>query len=107
MIIETKYEIGQKLWEIRQECDYTAEKCEHCGRRIYKNRHWKFVDIEQEIHGIGYSSDNGVTYKVWQPCVYRDYLPESEIGVTYFTTREAAVAECERRNAELRGTENE
>jgi len=107
MIIEPKYVVRQKLWEIKLECDYTGEKCEHCGHILYNDQRWVLNDVEQEIHDISYSSDNGVTYKVWQPCVYRWHLPESEIGRTYFTTREAAIAECERRNAELKLEDSE
>ena len=106
MKFESKYEVGQKLWEIKLELKWTGEACEHCGRIIYADNRWVLDDCEQEIHGINMQGGS-IYYKVWRPCVYREMLPESDIGRTYFTTREEALAEVERLNAALRQEAND
>jgi len=95
---ESKYEVGQKLWEIRLREVMNTEKCECCGQAIYHHE-WYLDEAEQVIHGVNITNGN-VTYKVWRPCVYREYLSENEIGVIFFTSRKDALDEVEKLNNE-------
>lgn len=100
MIFQSKYEIGQNLWEIRMDLKTELERCPTCGRTIFTNKGWKVYESEQEIHGIN-MQDGKIYYKVWRPCVYTEMLPESDIGRIYFPTREEAIMECQRLNTLL------
>ena len=101
MILKTKYEIGQKLWEIQRAGNYEG-KCKHCGEDIHTKLTWAVVAVSHKIANILYLGEGYIIYQGWGW-----EINESDIDETYFTTREAAIAECERRNAELEGVGNE
>ena len=96
MKIESKYDIGQKLWEIRLRNTAETETCPHCNQKIYHSE-WYLDDCEQEIHGVS-SKDGIIYYKVYRPCIYREYVYESDIGHIYFPTREEAMEAARLRN---------
>ena len=100
--MKPEYEIGQELWEIRERRKHMGD-CERCGHQMYSQAIWYVDSAKLTIDSICYSHPKGVRYAVRQNCAYRELLPESDIGEIYFTTGEAAIAECERRNAEMRG----
>ena len=101
MIITTKYDIGQAVWEIGK-YDTKPKKCSECGHdfsfvryRVLPKNYITNVKMASNPHlGIVYELKN------------RKYNYEFDInsnGGDWFTTPEAAQAECNRRNAEKRG----
>ena len=94
MKIESKYEIGQKLWGLDFKHEYEICGVEHlCGIKssILGNMSYFIKDI---------TNNSLINVRISESIIDR-------AGGTLFTTREAAIAECERRNAELRGAEDE
>jgi len=104
MIIETKYEIGQRLWVISRQPE--IKRWDDSGNPIFGDYLWELSDTEDRISDINYSC-GAVIYTLMRynrniPMKYEYILSEFGMRETYFTTRESAIAECERRNAELK-----
>jgi len=104
MKFESKYDIGQILYEIKVRQRKASETCECCGQNIWSHE-WYVDGIEQEIHGIGMKSDGTIYYRVYRPCVYREQLAEHE-GYTYFTSIKDAQAKCDELNSTEAKTKN-
>ena len=98
MTLETKYDIGQRLYGLTMEFGKEMGKCECCGGPRWERRKWVVDDRDYVIIGV-YVDNHTVAYKVWTPAVVvREKLPERGIGVEFFTSHEEAQAECDRRN---------
>lgn len=110
MIFESKYEVGQRLWEIQLNSDTDLEKCPCCGEIIFTNKRWEVIGTEFliKIRNV-HIQDGSVYYQIYRPPsgVYREMLQESEIGQTFFTSEGEARKKCEEENAKLEKEKSE
>ena len=86
MTIETKYDLGQRLWEI----------CCPCLTCMVSTEIIKVEKIVALYMGEGHECVIGYALRGPQA----KPQPAQELDENYFTTREAAQAECDRRNKE-------
>jgi len=98
MVIETKYNLNTEVWRVGV-AEADEVKCKCCGRMSYKPIKFEVDKTASPILWITYYG-----FKTTYGINFDSALNESEIdseGALYFTTPEAAQAECDRRNKEI------
>ena len=97
-MIESKYGVGQELWQLCERADWTGGICDYCGGRLYQNNRWIVAETPRVVHEI-FAIGGDVTYVAYgQGGGYRIEVAESEIGDMFYTSQEEANAEAEKRN---------
>jgi hypothetical protein len=104
MEITTKYEIGQHIWAI-EEYPVGRKECSECGTyhsriiryRVSKPRKISKISIAKYVRGnvLSYEAYGLIGKLQFENSINRE-------GGVWFTTPEAAQAECNRRNDEIR-----
>jgi len=92
--ITTKYDIGQELW-FTIPAEIERQKCECCGHIRCRAKSYKVNENPLIIESIAISA-YGITYYNDLGGHFTEDFVEAENP--YFTTRESAQAECDRRN---------
>lgn len=93
MKFESKYDVGQKLWEI--------EKVELFADGAVYSRRWIISNLEWEIFGVNIRHGS-VTYDLCSDCDSHATIQESSIGITYFLSWEEAMSRMIRLNNPFR-----
>ena len=93
MTIETKYDIGQEFWFITEDRIYS--KCPHCGQENFDEEYDDFWKVTGSVIIAGILKRK---YDILYVTSNDTKIDETRINERWFTTRELAQAECDRRN---------